>query len=155
MGLANEIRKAEGDLRAAKLKATPARDVRGVSSPKPYLGIKEGETGEQAAARFRAEYEASPRGIAEAKRNAQRPRVEALAQRIRRLSDERDIIAAIEGDKLPVSLMGMLADEFNIDLGGSPATGGGTASKTRAQRLARISSALAGANRRGNLGGIR
>jgi len=161
VGLANDLRKAEDELREAKRKAGTLPDTRQGSETrsaesKPFLGIKPGETGEQAVARYRQEYEASPRGQREAARFAQQPRVEALAGKIRRSTSEEEIIRAIEEEKLTIPLLKDLADQFNIDLGADQGRGQ-RAVTSKVGRTKFIADTLAAYNRRGggSLGGVR
>lgn len=120
----------------------------------PLFVQREGETPERAAARYRREWAQSPAGKREAARAALRPRVEALAERIRNMDRPEDIAAAIEAEDLPSDALKALADEVDVDLVGFSRTGGRRQINTKAERIAALSELLAQETRKGR-GGFR
>lgn len=77
-----------------------------------------------------------------------RPRVEALADRIRRMDNAEDITAAIEAGQLPTEALKLLAEEVDVDPAAVGRVGG------RRQRIALLAELLAQEVRKGP-GGFR
>lgn len=127
------------------VRATPVTYTR---RGEPQFTRREGETPEQAARRYRREYAESPAGQREAARAALRPRVEALADRIRRMDNAEDITAAIEAGQLPTEALKLLAEEVDVDPAAVGRVGG------RRQRIALLAELLAQEVRKGP-GGFR
>ncbi len=111
----------------------------------PEFVRREGETPDEAAARFRREYAESPAGQREAARAAMRPRVEALADRIRFMDSAEGIVAAIKADGLPSDAVRALAEEVGVGLIGSG---------SKADRIATLARLLATDNGKSR-GGVR